>query len=247
MWRACGLVRHPAKPDRTMPDRAHAWILVALAVLGASAGCDDRRPTGNVSLTVTVPSDVLVTEVDYQLTGIGIPETTGSIRVPEPSTMFSKLISHVPAGSDSLAHATAKSVDGMTECDGMVGAKVRPEATTVVGITLTCHASGGGQIHISIGVVCPWFQVTSYTASPLVASVGGTISVTETTSDTDGAPILYQWSAPNGTFESPTDSATTYTCTQAGAIMLMAGASTGPCQATQPIAVTCLGDDAAVD
>jgi hypothetical protein len=230
-----------------MPDRAHVWIIVAFAVLGASAGCDDRRPTGNVSLTVTVPSDVLVTEVDYELTGIGIPETKGSIRVLDPSTTFSKLTSHVPSGSGYLAHATSKSVDGMTECEGMVGAEVRPEATTVIGIMLTCHSSGDGQIHISIGVVCPWFQVTAYTASPLVASVGGTISVTETTSDADGAPILYQWSAPNGTFESPTDSATTYTCTQAGPVMLMAGASTGPCQATQAIAVTCLGDDAAVD
>jgi hypothetical protein len=220
---------------------------MALAVLGASAGCDDRRPTGNVSLTVTVPSDVLVTEVDYELTGLGIPETKGSIRVLDPSTTFSKLISHVPAGTGYLAHATAKSVDGMTDCDGTVGAEVRSQATTVVGITLTCHAGGDGHIHITIGVVCPWFQVVSYTASPLVASVGSTISVTETTSDADGAPILYQWSAPSGTFESPTDSATTYTCTEAGPVMLVAGASTGPCQATQPIAVTCLGDDAAVD
>jgi hypothetical protein len=223
-------------------DRRAAAISVLVLLFAGAAGCDHRRPTGNVSLTVTVPSDTPVTEVDYELTGIGLPDTKGGIRALDPSTSFSRLISHVPTGDDYLAHATAKSVDGQTECDGMAGAEVRANATTVVTIALTCHDVGGGHIQISIGVVCPWFQVTSYTVSPLSASVGQQIAVSETTSSADGAPISFQWTAPAGTFDSPTDSATMYTCVEPGAVTLTAGASTGPCQASQTIVVQCIGD-----
>ena len=226
-----------------MQATARARLASALIALGvATAGCDHGRPTGNVSLIVTVSGDVPVAEVGYQLTGMGDPETAGSMRAAEPSTMFSKLISHIPTSDGYLVQATAKSVDGQMECAGMAGAEVRPNATTVVQIQLGCHGAGAGQVHISIGVECPWFQVASYSVSPLSASVGEQIAVSETTSDTDGAPISFQWSAPTGAFQSPTDSATMYTCTEPGSVALTAGAATGPCQASRMIVVTCVGD-----
>jgi hypothetical protein len=226
-----------------MQTLAYARGLIVTAVLGVLAlACDHPRLTGNVSLTVSVPSDVSVTTVDYDITGEGLSDTGGNIRVLNPSRTFSKLVSHIPVGEGYVVRVKATSVGGDLQCTGMAGTDVRPNATAVVDVTLTCLAAGDGQIHIAIGVVCPWFAVTSYSVSPLAASVGGTIAVSAMTSDADGAAITYQWTATAGSFEAPTDATTVYTCTTPGSIVLTAIAQTGPCQAARTIPVTCLGD-----
>jgi hypothetical protein len=221
---------------------ARACLITALGVsaLGA-ASCGRGADTGNIVLDVSVPSDANFEIVRFE---IGAPhrETIGGhIETSRPAASFSKFVSHLPAGTGYEIQADATSVDGLVVCTGVAPVDVRAGQTTEIDMTLTCTNIDDGQVHIVIGVSCPWFQVT-YTVSPLTASVGGEISVSATTTAPDAGAVSYTWTSSSGTFADATLSETTYTCTNAGASLLMVQATTGPCHATKALTIDCVSD-----
>lgn len=224
---------------------ARACLITALGVsaLGV-ASCGRGARTGNIVLDVSVPSDAAFDVVTFE---IGAPHRStigGHIETIRPATSFSKFVSQVPVGTGYEVQADATSIDGLVVCMGAAQVDVRAGQTTEIAVTLTCKKVDDGQIHIVIGVSCPWFQVT-YTVSPLTASVGGEISVSATTTAPDAGAVSYAWTSSSGVFEDATRSETTYTCTNAGSSMLMVQATTGPCHATKALTVDCVSDGAA--
>jgi len=221
---------------------ARACLITALgvSVLGASS-CGRGPRTGNVVLDVSVPSDADFDVVTFE---IGAPHRAtigGHIESNRPTKSFSKFVSHVPIGMGYEVQVDATSVDGLVACTGVAQVDIRAGQTIEIGVTLTCKNVDDGQIHVVIGVSCPWFQVT-YTVSPLTASVGGEISVSATTTEPDGGAVSYAWTSSSGVFEDATRPETTYTCTNAGASMLMVQATTGPCHATKALTIDCVSD-----
>jgi hypothetical protein len=233
--------------------RVRAWLTIATAALAiALAGCGSAGRTGNVSLRVTVLSDVAVSRVEYRITSATLGGVTGTIQSPQPATMFSKFVSHVPAGKGYQLAVKATSRDGKLTCEGTAVFDVKANATTQVNLGIGCHEGGGdggeGKVVISIGIVCPGFRILSWTISPLVATIGGTIMVSAmATPLASGAPAAYRWSAQGGTFADPQAPSTVYTCTTPGTFMLSVTASNDVCRDTQTVPVTCVADGGAGD
>ncbi|HVZ71349.1 MAG TPA: hypothetical protein VHJ20_03155 [Polyangia bacterium] len=224
--------------------------LAAITSLGlAAAGCGTHAHVGNVLLTATVDPQAPLQYVAYQITGVGLAEVTGGIGTPEPAPAFTRLVSHVPAGLDYAVHVNATSVDGQSSCEGSATFDVKANQTTLVGVHLSCMHIGDGQVSITIGLVCPGYTVSSWTISPLTASVGGTINVAAGTTNTDphGPPSAFSWNASAGSFADPKAAQTTYTCTKPGAATIAVTATSGPCVDTQMATVTCVSDGGVPD
>jgi hypothetical protein len=223
-----------------------AAISLFATVLGAGAGgCNHPGPSssfGNVALTVTVPYDVQVQVITYEITGNGLMPAIGHIKASHPQQQFAKLITHVPAGEDYLLGVSAKSVDGQEICEGTAQIEVRKRATTRVHIALGCRGASDGMVHIAVGVVCPGVRLVSYTVSPLTASVGGTISVAAAAADVDAGSLTFAWSASSGTYAEPAASNTTYRCTTPGPVTMTLLVHADFCQESNSIMVTCVAD-----
>jgi hypothetical protein len=222
----------------------HAGPTIVIAAGAAIlAACGHVPPTGNVALDVTVNSDVAFRAVSYQIiSAIGLHELSGGIETAQPSTSFTRFISHVPADKGYVITVDARSTNGEVGCTGSAGFDVRARWTTQVNLSLSCKGINDGMIHIAVGVDCPAFQVASYTVSPLTASVGGTIAVSAMANVAPDAAVSFLWTASSGTFADSTQSATTYTCTSSGASTLTLSASMGPCRASKSIMVACVTD-----
>jgi hypothetical protein len=135
---------------------------------------------------------------------------------------------------------------------------VHTGATAQVGVTLVC--GGGtptqtmGQVNIGATFVegdnCP--LVTSWSVSPLQVSIAGTINVAATATDADvgvtpGEALTFAWTAAGGTFASPADARTTFTCTVSGAQTLTLTVSDNhapkSCADHVDVNVLCVGGD----
>jgi hypothetical protein len=222
-------------------------MFATAAVIGALAACEHPPHFGHIALHVTLPEPDRLEAVDYDITGGGLREIKGRIETGGPQATFSKLISHVPIGEGYVIRVDGKSSDGKLTCAGMTTADVKLNQTTVVNLMLTCKNAGDGEVHIVVGVACPGFQITSYAVSPLVASIGGVIEVGAETSDPDGGTTSFMWTAPTGVFANAASAQTTYTCTTAGDVALIATATWGPCDDSKTVTVTCLPPDAGRD
>jgi hypothetical protein len=222
--------------------------IAAVAVGAALMGCGRPPVVGDVLLRVTLDDGVKVDVVDYQITEPERAVDTGDIKSASPSSSFSRLISHVPVGTGYVVAAKATSSDGKLICQAMTVADVRRGSTTLVNLALPCKDANSGDVNIVINaIVCPDFEITSYTVSPLVASVGGKISVSVSTNDPDGEVVSFQWSAPLGTFASSTEMATTYSCAAPGTVALTVSAALGTCEASKTVEVSCLERDGGID
>lgn len=227
--------------------RVRPWLTIAIAALAfAATSCGQVRRTGNVSLRVTVLGGVPVSRVDYSVTSMTLGLLTGSIQTARPATSFERLVSHVPAGKGYQIAVKALSRDGMFTCEGMATFDVKANATTQVNIGMGCHeggGDGGGKVVITVGIVCPGFEIVSWTISPLVATVGDTIAVSAmATPLTTGASATYHWTADHGAFANPDAASTVFTCAAPGKLTLAVTASNGVCRSTVQTPVTCIAD-----
>jgi hypothetical protein len=216
-------------------------VAVAASALGlVPSACNHAGhvdPTG-IDLTVTVPADVKVRELTFQLIGQGKP-IAGRWFSPQPQ-QFERLITHVPPGDDYHLAVTAKSIDGKSSCIREMMVSVQKNAITRVHAALACQG-GDGSILISIGVACTKLQLATYTVSPLAASVGGTITLSATPL-VDAGVLEYLWTAPAGTFEDPEAEQTTYRCEKPGHIRVnLLVVAPDVCQENHDIEIECLG------
>ncbi len=125
---------------------------------------------------------------------------------------------------------------GLSACSSKSGA---PTPVLVGDASADRPADASVRVTIS-GNDCPTVTVT---AGPAIARVGDRVAVSANGADDDGADRLtYAWSAAAGSFTSPTNPTTTYTCpsaNQAGPQILTVAVSDGKCSVTRSVTVTC--------
>jgi hypothetical protein len=223
-----------------MRVRRGAFLVVVATMLGAcAAGCGGSAHSGAVLLTVTLPADVQVQAAGYTLDDEVNPPVRGTVSAPRPQSQLDKLIPHVPSGYEYGATVNATSPDGQKACEGSASFKVTRDATTRVQVALTCRG-GRGQVVVGIGVSCRQVPLVSFVLSPLVAPVGTYVIGRAEGVRPDGGPLTFAWAAPSGTFASPTESQTTFTCTQVGPVeVTMKVKDDEACEQTYSAVVTC--------
>lgn len=108
------------------------------------------------------------------------------------------------------------------------------------------QAPDGNDSSVTIGVSinsCP--TIVAVTASPPMARVVAPITVTVAAHDPDpGDHLTYAWSAPAGSFVSPGNAGTMYTCAAPGPQTLTVAVSDGQCTQMTTLTITCTQPDA---
>ena len=236
---------------RTAASRAMLLGLATVLVAGATvSSCSRRQPgdrnvngnVGSIGLAIQLAGGATVNTVSYEITGNGITPIRGSIPVSDPGATVSVLVNGIPAGTGYRVDLTATSTDGRTTCAGSATFNVVAAQTTAVAVVLQCRGPGAGTGSASITGTfnnCPF--LTSYSASPLSVSTGGTINVSAAASDLDpGAALTYAWTATGGSFAAAGTASTTYGCSAAGSQTLTIRVSDGSCDDSATIAVSCV-------
>ena len=208
---------------------------------------------GKVSLAFALPSGAQINSVTYDIKAgapSGIADVTGTINTSDPHATAS--VEHsFPASTGDTVTMDATTTTGVS-CHGVsTPFNVTSGGVAQVSVTLVCGAAtnpdGPGSVIVNSTVVegnsCPYF--TSWVASPLQTSVGGTIDVGALAADlsTPSDTLTYAWT-PAANFAAPTSPATTYTCTAPGThtitITVSDNHGASACTATVNIDVTCV-------
>jgi len=179
----------------------------------ASTKTDEH--SGSLGLDLTIGGGVVLSTVNYTITGNGITPITGTIPVDASGATASVLIGALPAGTGYKVTLSADDGKG-DKCGGTASFDVTAGQTVGVSVPLTCGAPttrGNASINGTFNT-CP--EITSLIIAPLSLDVGGNITVSAAGSDVDNNALTFAWSSAAGTFANPTAAATTYKCTVAG-------------------------------
>jgi hypothetical protein len=233
-------------------------MLAGLALVGGAllANCnksDSTSDVGTLRLALKVPPNgPIVNLVSWQI--FASDGTTvlrsGNINTSDQNATAS-VDTSCPAGTGDKVVMNATATDG-THCTGTSAPfNVAAGGTVMVGVQLTCGGStftqGNGSVIVNgtfiNGNNCP--GLTSWVASPLVTSVGGTIDLAVTATDADTADVLtYSWTGSNGGTFSAQAATSVFTCGAAGAQTLTVVVNDNhqptPCTATMTFPVTCI-------
>ena len=172
--------------------------------------------TGTVGLELTLDSGVVLTSVEFVVSGGALPEgetVTGTIPVAGELAEISAYIGGLPEGTGYTITLSADSVDGATHCVGTATFDVVAGATTTgVNVYLECDAeTTRGAVSFSTTLNnCPVF--TSVTVAPQLAQSGEPVNVHAVADDSNGESLTYNWAADYGSFVSATADTTVYNC-----------------------------------
>ncbi|MES1157617.1 MAG: hypothetical protein ABUL67_00830, partial [Haliangium ochraceum] len=201
---------------------------------------DDVREMGTVALTIATP-DVVVNSVHFELSGNGVSRS-GEIDVRAPGATVSALVGGIPAGIGYSVALRAAATDGRTTCAGSGRADVFARATTPLAVVLTCQKpnEGGNVMGTATFNICP--RLTSLAATPTMMSVGDqeAIDLTAVAQDGEHDPLVFSWSAPVGSFDSPAGVRTRYRCAAPGPVAITITVSDGQCNDTVTATLVCL-------
>jgi hypothetical protein len=217
-----------------------ASILAAVLTAGCGGGVHHAQPVGSLALAAKVPDGVVVTDVNYSITGHQGPPIDG--RFPSGHGPAAPLplvvVNDLPAGAGYRVDVQA-TLAGAPACQGSESFDIHAGETTAIVVVLSC--SGTVKIGIQLALrYCP--HLATYSAAPLTTSAGGTVALhaTAVAYDADtGPPVWFQWSATSGSFSDPSAADTTYTCA-AGQQMLSVAVSNGSCSDSVAIPVNCV-------
>jgi cysteine-rich repeat protein len=218
---------------------------MSVALVGCKSKNDDLA--GNAKMFLSLPNGATVNTVSYTISGNGITPIMGTVDVSGVGGKVSFVVSGIPQGNNYLVKLDAVSTDGSTTCGGQANFNITAKQTTQATVVLQCGGNNTGSLQVN-GVWCP--QASSFSASPLVVGVGGTINVSAAAIDldpSDDATVTFAWSATAGTFAAANMATTTYTCSAAGQQTLTIKVSaTSPtvdvtaCNDSNTITVTCV-------
>lgn len=117
-----------------------------------------------------------------------------------------------------------------------------PSGASIDDVAYVIHAGAPGGVPDVTANACPY--LTSWVASPLKVSIGGTIDVGAEAADLSSPPdtLTFAW-APAANFTAPTARTTQYHCTAPGTHTITVTVSDNhgavPCTATVSLEVTC--------
>lgn len=232
---------------RTSASRA-LLLAVATLVTGATiVNCSSKQTAtshdnlGAVGVSLTLSNGSTVNQAGYKISGNGITPVTGTVAVTDPAAKVTFFVNGIPAGKGYLVEITAASTDGKTSCAGSATFDVAALSTTQVAVALQCRTAGTtGSVSVTTTLnACP--TIDSYVASPVAVSVGGSIALSATASDSDTADTLaFAWTAPAGTFSAATAASTSYTCSTGGKQTLTLTVTDSKCPTTATFEVDCV-------
>lgn len=227
------------------------FALCAVAVLLAGYACSSSESTspvtgtgrqmvnGSLKVGLEVAPGVMVSSVDYKITGSGMDAMTGTFALNGgQGSGFIGVVDHIPAGTGRQIDLTANASNGTT-CKGSGTFDVQSGETTIIDVILECRDSGGTVIVRGTFEQCPLLK--SVSAAPDSVAVGDKIYLDAVASDPVGDPLKFAWTATSGTFADASAATTTYTCTQAGTQTITAKVSKedGSCSDSTSFDVTC--------
>jgi hypothetical protein len=205
-------------------------------------GSDWSGPVGSLGLQLQLAPDIVLSSIEYEITGQGFSPMTGSIQVPGGGTTFSATLTEIPAGSGHVIKLRSVAAgDAGLACAGQATFSVTANTTTQVDVVLSCDGldvGGSATINGSFNI-CP--SVTATTLSPTVQAIGGTIAVSLSARDVDMAPqpLLYAWTTNSGTLTNANTTAPTLLCTQPGPVALTYTVRDGACVKSGTLNATC--------
>lgn len=206
-------------------------------------GGEGSEDVGSVGLKLDLGSDVSLNTINYEITGNGFTKA-GTIDVSD-SSEIKALIGGIPAGNNySIRLWTDAAANSGAACDGTATFNVRAGAVTSARVSLRCRITGTtGSVEVEGAVnVCP--VVSSVSALPLEASVGGSITLSAEALDLDAGPSAptFTWTATGGTLTANGASAE-LECTASGPVSVTVTVSDGDCQDADSLSVLCTEGD----
>jgi hypothetical protein len=146
-------------------------------------------------------------------------------------------------------NVSGTTTDLATICSGTTLFSARPNQTTNVSLALPCTSAfpdaGYAQVN---GSAYNCATLNAISVIPAEVTVGNAVTVSASATGPDPSSVNYAWSAPSGTFSSPTSASTSFTCTAAGVVPvtlqigdgpLPDGSACDPASSTQTVSVTC--------
>jgi hypothetical protein len=206
--------------------------------IGTIAGCSSGasgpgdRPvafndTGTVAFELTLPGGETITTVSWQvLSGTSIVQR-GVANVANSQTA-SFLVSALAGGSYTIG-LTGTSTDGTVTCAGSGTFSVTPRQTAQVSVALQCSTAASDEGSVAVTTTlnnCATWQ--SLAASLTEVNVGSSVTLSASATAPNPEAITYLWSAPGGTFGTPTASTTTFTNTTPGPVVVTLLVGDGP-------------------
>ena len=197
---------------------------------GDPSGAGGGQEYGYVGLKLMLPSGQSIEVVDWKITGPNSATTVvQSGTVNSQSSGVSLLVGNIPAGNGYLIALSGTAVDGSVTCSGSAPFNVAVRATTSVSIQLACAvASNGAHVTRINGSSYDCAALSSVSASPTETTVGGIATVSGMANGPVPGALTYGWSAPTGSFDSPTAATTKFTCTAGGPVTLTLVVGDGP-------------------
>jgi hypothetical protein len=188
--------------------------------------------TGSLGMQLTLPGGQQVNSVSWTITGPNGASTvvqSGTVNL-QNSQSISFLVGGIPAGNNYTIVLTGTSTDGTANCIGSVTFNTTARTTTNVSVLLQCNTppSEAGSALVT-GTLYSCASVSSLSASPAEVNVGSSValSATATGPGADAGTLSYAWSAPSGTFDTPSASSANFTCTVAGPVTVTLTVSDG--------------------
>ena len=232
-------------------SRLMHWILCCLVAAVGVAGCSSDTTTGDtsgsLSLNLELAPGVVINEVDWTLSGNGMPSMSGTIDTSAPGATASVEVFGLLPGEDYLVELEATTEDGEITCRGSAEFDVEIGVSTPVMVMLNCKRParlGGVRVNGKFNICA---QVATAVVSPLQTSVGNDIDLVAQGEDVEDDPISYAWFATGGTIADPTAATTTYTCDEVGDHIVRIVVSDDDaefCMDEWTVAVTCVEGEA---
>ncbi len=209
--------------------------------------------TGFVGMQLTLPGGEPIDSIHWTIAGPNGSSNvvqTGTVSVAN-STKPSFLVGNIPAGTSYTVTLSGTSTDGTVTCVGSVAFSVTAQMTTTVTVSLQCTTTApeAGSVIVT-GSTYDCATANSVSASPAETTVGHSVAVAASATGPNPSGLTYSWSAPSGSFDTPTAQTANFTCAVAGPVTLTVTVSDGPipdggaCSAalaTATLAVTCDG------
>jgi hypothetical protein len=201
-----------------------------------SPGSSEPAPaenTGTLGMQLTLPGGQQVNSVAWTITGPNDASTvvqSGTVNL-QNSQSISFLVGGIPAGNNYTIVLTGTSTDGTATCVGSVTFNLTARTTTNVSVLLQCNTppSEAGSALVK-GTLYSCASVSSLSASPAETNVGSSVALSgsATGPGVDAGSITYAWTAPSGTFDTPTAASANFTCAVAGPVAVTLTVSDGP-------------------
>jgi hypothetical protein len=199
----------------------------------SSSGARSSEPgdgVGALHMQLVLPSGESIEVVSWALTGpSGASTVVQSGKVNSQSLGVSFLVGDIPAGHGYDIALSGTATDGSVTCTGSAPFDVASRTTTDVSVELACSvATGGSHVTLVNGTAFDCAGTNGIAASPTETTLGHSVSLRGMAAGPNPTGLSYQWSAPTGTFDQPTASATNFECTTAGPVTVTLVVGDGP-------------------